>query len=784
MSGARIDGADAERHGAPVGSVCFVTPDFTGVIRNGGIGTHFWLMSRLLAQRGWKVHVLFCGPVDDETAMAALPARLAADGIGFTWLDAEPEPAWWRIPSHGDRALRLSQRAFEALEELHARHRFDLIEFSDWRALGFRCAQAKRAGVAFADVRLAVKLHSTTEWQRRGNLENRASPRELELEYCERYAFERADVQFSPTRYMVEDTRAAGWEVREDVIVAYPFPVPEAEPVAQRDVVVELVFFGRLERRKGLDLFLEALDELPGDVPVLFLGRDAHIDGRRSSEIIAERIGDRPHRVETELDRAGALAELSRGDRLAVIASQSETFGFTVAECIANRIPFVAARAGGIPEVVRHAEARERWLFAPTVAGLADALRRRLAADGADERRLRTEVAAACDPGRWNDDVEASYRRAIALPARPRPAAATGPATVTVVLTHRDQADSLPRALASLQAQTRLPDEVLVIDDGSTEPRAGEVFSAQQAQYPDWTFIRQERGGCDTARNRGLALASGDYLLALDAGDCAAPELTETLLGAMRLNAGLAAAACHALALDEPQQRGEGLAFRIAPVGGPRILAVSENVFSGTAVLFRADALRSAGGFEQEPEPPHRDRETLTKLAFLGLDIDVVPRVLIHHDGESGFGAALPAERARSFLLRRRRIEQFLIGADLTRAEQVALWECLVALGAPREDLAQLQVAHEELAAWAQTTLAEADAWRESQLQELRAFLQAQLAEASDRADRAEQALAANAAQPLPLAQLWRQTLDRTARGGARRLRTRRRSALQALRRR
>ncbi len=106
MSGIQtFDGRDR------VGSVCFVTNDFTGVVRNGGIGTHFWLMSKLLAERGWAVHVLFCGDVDDKAVVAEMPARLADEGITFTWLDAEPEPAWWGVPSHGDRPGRVPHEA-------------------------------------------------------------------------------------------------------------------------------------------------------------------------------------------------------------------------------------------------------------------------------------------------------------------------------------------------------------------------------------------------------------------------------------------------------------------------------------------------------------------------------------------------------------------------------------------------------------------------------------------------------------------------------------------------
>ena len=162
-----------------------------------------------------------------------MPTRLAADGIRFSVLEDEPEPAWVKTKLHfGDDAatLLLSQRVLEALGDLHRRHGFDLIEFPDWGALGFRCIQAKRAGLAFQDVPLAVKLDSTTQWQREGNLLPRSTPRDLKMEFCERYAFERADVQLSPSRYMVEWSRGVDWAVRDDVEVASPFPDPSRCP--------------------------------------------------------------------------------------------------------------------------------------------------------------------------------------------------------------------------------------------------------------------------------------------------------------------------------------------------------------------------------------------------------------------------------------------------------------------------------------------------------------------------------------------------------------------------
>ena len=576
--------------------------------------------------------------------------------------------------------------------------------------------------MAFDDVALAVKLHGTTDWQRRGNLADRKSPWDLKIEWCERYAFERADLQLSPSRYMVDDTRSAGWDVRDDVAIGCPFPDPEPGDATQAASVSKLAFFGRLERRKGLDIFLDALESLPQHLPVVFLGRDMRIDGRSAKEIIGERLDGRPFEIEDELDREAALARLRSGDMLAVIASQLETFGYTVAECIANQIPFIAARAGGIPEVLRHAEAQRRWLFEPTETDLAAAIAARLAADADEERRLRLDVYEACDHERWNDELEATYREAAnrsrqgRLPTRSH--RLRKDETVSVAVAHYNHAPFLASALASLANQTRMPDEVFVIDDGSTDPAALEVFESMERRYPDWTFLRQQNAGPGAARNRCLELVGGSYFLPFDSDNIARPELVGTLLGAMQADPSRDVATCQTLAfVKDADIAAERYAFRYAPTGGPRVIAPLENVFGDTCALFRTEVLRAVGGFETDPTSPHEDWETFTKIAFSGFDIDVVPRALFwYRTAVGGRLDTLGEDRADKFRLRRVLVEKIPPSVELAPLERIALWECLVAFAAPNEDVIFLQRAHDECAAWAEKALADSNAWHEQRL--------------------------------------------------------------------
>jgi glycosyltransferase involved in cell wall biosynthesis len=98
-----------------------------------------------------------------------------------------------------------------ALERLHEDHYFDVIEFESGEGLGFRSVQAKNAGLGFEDVLLAVRLDTVSQLHREQNERWLGSLEELQTDFCERYAFEQADVQVCPCPALVECAKSLGW---------------------------------------------------------------------------------------------------------------------------------------------------------------------------------------------------------------------------------------------------------------------------------------------------------------------------------------------------------------------------------------------------------------------------------------------------------------------------------------------------------------------------------------------------------------------------------------------
>lgn len=77
----------------------------------------------------------------------------------------------------------------------------------------------------------------------------------------------------------------------------------------------------------------------------------------------------------------------------------------------------------------------------------------------------------------------------------------------------------LPKCIDSVLAQTCQDYELLLIEDGSPDG-CGKICDDYAAKYPDKIrAIHQKNGGAGAARNNGIALASGEYLLFVDGDD-------------------------------------------------------------------------------------------------------------------------------------------------------------------------------------------------------------------------------------------------------------------------
>jgi glycosyltransferase involved in cell wall biosynthesis len=171
----------------------------------------------------------------------------------------------------------------------------------------------------------------------------------------------------------------------------------------------------------------------------------------------------------------------------------------------------------------------------------------------------------------------------------------TEPNSVAVVVTTYNDASFLPAALDSIASQTRPPEEIIVVDDGSWRSPIRRL-----KRYPDARLIRQSNKGLSAARNTGLHAAQSEFIIFLDADDRLTPKAVTAGLSAFATNPSAALVYGAHKRVDA----------KLNPLGPDRIAAVGTNAFRDLltgniiamhgAVMYRRSALCKIGGFDTD----------------------------------------------------------------------------------------------------------------------------------------------------------------------------------------
>lgn len=115
---------------------------------------------------------------------------------------------------------------------------------------------------------------------------------------------------------------------------------------------------------------------------------------------------------------------------------------------------------------------------------------------------------------------------------------------VSVVIPCYNQGPFLAESIGSVLASGYAECEILVVDDGSTDPETCQILAA--LDYPRTRLIRRPNGGLAAARNSGIAEAKGRYILPLDADDRIGPAYLAQSVQAFEADACLGIVYCRA----------------------------------------------------------------------------------------------------------------------------------------------------------------------------------------------------------------------------------------------
>ena len=212
----------------------------------------------------------------------------------------------------------------------------------------------------------------------------------------------------------------------------------------------------------------------------------------------------------------------------------------------------------------------------------------------------------------------------------------TRPTLSAVIPTYNSQ-ETIKAALESIYAQTIKPDEVLVIDDESSDNTCAIVTS----NFPEARLIKKQNGGPSSARNLGIKNARFEWIAFLDADDIWARDKNEIQLDEAVKNPKAVIVACNwsdsATALLEAEKI-RPRQLRSKKIWTSDILVL--NRFQTSTVIARRAQLDQIDGFRSELDGAE-DWDMWLRLSRLGEVVVIEEPLVYYRDTNGGYSKNL-----------------------------------------------------------------------------------------------------------------------------------------------
>lgn len=223
---------------------------------------------------------------------------------------------------------------------------------------------------------------------------------------------------------------------------------------------------------------------------------------------------------------------------------------------------------------------------------------------------------------------------------------------VSVLLPAFNALATLPRAVASIRAQTFTDWELLAVDDGSTDGTA-EWLRAQATREPRLKVISQPHAGIVAALNRGLAEARGQLIARMDADDESLPERLAEQVALLDAQPAVGVAGSLVKFVGD-HAASQGYALHVDwlnSVVTPEQIALNrfvESPFAHPSVMFRRELATQHGGYREGDFP--EDYELWLRWFEAGVHMAKAPRVLLRwHDPPARLSRTDPRYEVESF---------------------------------------------------------------------------------------------------------------------------------------
>ncbi|MBV9019456.1 MAG: glycosyltransferase [Ktedonobacteraceae bacterium] len=587
--------------------IAYVSREF-GPITGGNIGAYISHVTRCMARRGHEIYLVT--DCFSDTTIYHLP-----EGVTLVPVKSKQSDRRYISSIH-----EYSEWVYHTLRDLSHSVALDVIEFAERGAEGFITIRAKKLLDEFSHTKLVVQLHTPTSLLSEVSGE---SPRDFQKSiqiYAEHYCIENADILTSPSQALVDYLKD---KLGIQTVFRRFSPLSLAHEheikLFTDSQVHTVIFVGSLHASKGVDLFIQAAQ--------LILARDSHFTfeiygkdtpsdpfGNSYKEYIKRRI---PTALDHKILFRGfvpyrEILKVLSNACFCILPARWASWPYACLEAMSLGCVVVGSKHGGMPEIIEHgvsgflADPLDPTEIAHTVLdNYTDLSRLQKIAESA-----HTKTARLCDPLMACQKIEECYNVTTATKTSYTQKHAP---RVSVIVPLYNQGRYVQEAIDSVKASTYNNVEIIVVNDGSTDEETHEVFDGLEGVMK----VRKPNGGLSSARNAGIAVSSGQFIMPLDADDKIHHLYIEKAVRALLNNSELAYVTCYS--------RNFG-AFESVhpPIGYVPDLMLFMNTSGRSMNLYRKEALKKVNGYDEEMIS-YEDWDLLLSLHEKGFIGDVLP---------------------------------------------------------------------------------------------------------------------------------------------------------------
>jgi glycosyltransferase involved in cell wall biosynthesis len=192
---------------------------------------------------------------------------------------------------------------------------------------------------------------------------------------------------------------------------------------------------------------------------------------------------------------------------------------------------------------------------------------------------------------------------------------------VSIIIPCYNQGSFLPDAIDSLSECRKELFEVIIVNDGSTDRTTLEILAKYESE--GYHVVHQDNMGLAHARNSGIEIAKGEYILPLDCDNKVHPEYIYRSSEILDHNENVG------VVYSDRDLFGTKSGYDV--VGPFNLQRMMLNNYIDACAVFRKSIWKSVGGYDASIKLGVEDWELWLKMAFSGVEFFYIPKALYQY---------------------------------------------------------------------------------------------------------------------------------------------------------